>query len=138
MRTGIRLPESFIPEIKRCQITVRTKFHIYPMLSDMHISSVGYQLGDSLAVGVVHSLHHPDLLGHFSSPFLRQLCLTLFDHNSLRCPLVLERKIHQNVTLLQLQHYSHSAVPKDLRCQSPPNLKAAYRSNAIQRDQRLI
>ena len=119
MRTGVRQPESFIPQIERCQITVRTKFHIYPMLSDMDISSVGYQLGYSLAVGVVHSLHHPDLLGYFSSPFLGRLCLTLFNHNLLQRPSVLGQKIYQK------SHYFNYSIifippfPKTCRAKAP-------------------
>lgn len=40
--TRIYEPESFVIEIECGQITVRAKFHICAMLSDVHISSVGY------------------------------------------------------------------------------------------------
>ena len=130
MRTRFHEPKSLIPEIKRCQVTIRAEFHIYPVLSDMHISSVGYQFGYRLAVGLFHSLHHLDFLGHFSSPFLGGHCLTLFNHNLLRYLLALGHKIYHDITLLQSQHCSHRAVPKDLPCQSPPILMAAYQSSA--------
>lgn len=40
--TRIYEPESFVIEIECGQIAVRTKLHICAMLSDVHISSVGY------------------------------------------------------------------------------------------------
>ena len=130
MKIRVHEPESFIPETQRFQITVRTEFHVYPMLSDMQISSIGYQVGYSPAVGIVHSLHHLDLLGHFSIPFLRWLCLTLLNHNLLRSLLAIGQKIHHDVSLLVSQRCSHPAVPTDLPCQSPPIPVVACQSSA--------
>lgn len=42
METRIYKPEPFVIEIECGQITVRTKLHIRAMLSDVHISSVGF------------------------------------------------------------------------------------------------
>lgn len=42
METRIYEPESFVIEIECGQIAVRTILHICAMLSDVHISSVGY------------------------------------------------------------------------------------------------
>lgn len=35
-------PESFVVEIECVQITVRTELHIYSMLFNVHVSSVGF------------------------------------------------------------------------------------------------
>ena len=119
MRIRFYEPESFVLDIKRCQIAIRTKFHIYTMLSDMYISSVGYQLGYSLAVGIVNSLHHFDLLGHLSSPSLGGHCPTLFNHNLLRYLLAFGQKF-----IRKSQHFNHNIIlippfPKTRRAEPP-------------------